>query len=262
MFYFSIFTMGLFVFFICLIIVSIIAQFKLFQKAGEKGWKSLIPIYSEVIFCKCFMGKPELAAIPFACSFFTEIFSKTGDSVLGLLSIPISIISIVYYVNRGICLGKSFGKSGGFIWGLILLPFIFELILAFGDDQYYGPKGVSMYSYNDNNNGYGDTSYIGVSGYQNNGYNINNAYQNTGYNNTGYNNNNGYQNGGYNNTAYNKNTYQNSGYGNNNGYQNGAYNNNAQYQNGRYNGNNQYQNNNGTMDDVDISNINTDDLDN
>ena len=265
------------IFIICAVIASVMADYKIFQKAGEEGWKSLVPIYSEVIFCKCFMGKGEYAAIPMIASFFSRIASRSGSSASILFAFPFSIISIAFYVYQSIALAKSFGKSSSFTLGLIFIPFIFKLILAFSDDQYYGPKGVSMYSYN--NNGYGDTSYISANGYQNNAYNINNAYQNTGYQSAGYNNSTGYQSTGYNNstgyqsTGYNNNTgYQSAGYNNNTGYQNAGYNNNTGYQNTAYTNNNayqntnplystsNYQNNNGVMDDIDTSDINIDDL--
>ena len=38
-------------------------------------------------------------------------------------------------------LAKSFGKGILFTIGLLLLPNIFTLILAFGKSQYIGPKG-------------------------------------------------------------------------------------------------------------------------
>jgi hypothetical protein len=39
-------------------------------------------------------------------------------------------------------LSISFGKTEGFTVGLVLLPFVFLPILAFGDDQYRGPAGI------------------------------------------------------------------------------------------------------------------------
>jgi hypothetical protein len=36
---------------------------------------------------------------------------------------------------------KSFGKDIGWGFGLWLLPFIFNLILAFGSSEYVGPNG-------------------------------------------------------------------------------------------------------------------------
>ena len=33
-------------------VLMIIARWKIFEKAGEPGWKSIIPIYSEYVYCR------------------------------------------------------------------------------------------------------------------------------------------------------------------------------------------------------------------
>ena len=48
--------------------------------------------------------------------------------------IAILVLSIVSMVK----LGQAFGKSGGFIVGLVLLGPIFQMILAFGSSEYVG----------------------------------------------------------------------------------------------------------------------------
>ena len=48
------------------------------------------------------------------------------------------MVAIVVCVD----LARSFGKGAGFAIGLVFLPFIFDLILAFGDAEYVGPGGV------------------------------------------------------------------------------------------------------------------------
>lgn len=101
---------------ICLafIIVSIIAEWKIFEKAGREGWKSLIPFYSQYV--------------------LTEISGLNGWYFL-LMFIPYVgplVWTIIVYTN----LAKAFGKDTGFAIGLILLTFIFTLILAFGDAKY------------------------------------------------------------------------------------------------------------------------------
>ena len=102
------------------LVLTIIAQWKIFTKAGEAGWKSLIPIYNLVV-----------------------LFKIAGLSpwwVLGYLAAIIPIIG--YFVALGITiyaminLAKAFGKGGGFAAGLILLNTIFILILGFGSAEY------------------------------------------------------------------------------------------------------------------------------
>ena len=97
-------------------VLLIIAQWKIFTKAGEKGWKSLIPIYNLVVLYKIVGLSPWLLLI-----YLTAIIPVVGY-------IAILVLSIVSMVK----LGQAFGKSGGFIVGLILLGPIFQMILAFG----------------------------------------------------------------------------------------------------------------------------------
>lgn len=100
-------------------IVSIIAQWKIFTKAGKPGWAAIIPF----------------------CNMYT-LFEVAGMNgwmfLLMLLPIVNIVIMIMLYVN----LAKSFGKSTGFAVGLIFLNFIFMLILGFGSDQYVGNKNA------------------------------------------------------------------------------------------------------------------------
>lgn len=96
-------------------IVMIVANWKIFTKAGKKGWISLIPFYN----------------------MYTtfEVAGMNGWMFL-LLLIPIVnfVIIIMLYFN----LAKAFGQSTGFAVGLILLNPIFLLILAFGSAKYIG----------------------------------------------------------------------------------------------------------------------------
>lgn len=101
-------------------ILTIIAQWKIFTKAGEAGWKCLIPIYNLVI-----------------------LFKIAGLSpwwVLGYLAAIIPVVGV--FIAAGISiylmisLGKAFGKSTGFIVGLVFLNTIFTLILGFGNSEY------------------------------------------------------------------------------------------------------------------------------
>lgn len=106
-------------------VLQIIGMWKLFTKAGEKGWKSIIPIYNYVILFKISGLSPWLlfvylaAIIPF----------------IGWIA-PIALNAVFAYK-----LAKSFGKDGGWAVGLYFLPFIFYMILAFGSSSYVGPAG-------------------------------------------------------------------------------------------------------------------------
>jgi hypothetical protein len=97
-------------------LIVIIGMWKIFVKAGQPGWASIIPIYNAYILCKI-VGKPGWWVI--------------------LLFIPLVGVIIGIILVAG--LAKSFGKGVGFAVGLILLPFIFYPMLGFGDASYRGP---------------------------------------------------------------------------------------------------------------------------
>ena len=111
-------------------IIQLAGMWKVFTKAGEKGWKCIIPIYNLVI-----------------------LFRISGLSpwiIFGYLA------SIIPFVGWIVCLGitiyqcnslaKSFGKDVGYTIGLVLLPTIFYMILGFGKAEYVGKGNVSTAS--------------------------------------------------------------------------------------------------------------------
>jgi hypothetical protein len=102
-----------FIIWFAIIAVFVAAQWKLFTKAGEPGWAAVVPVYNLIILMKI-AGKP--------------------DWWIVLLFVPFAgiVATIVMYIG----LARNFGRSGGFAVGLIFLPFIFMLILAFGSSRY------------------------------------------------------------------------------------------------------------------------------
>lgn len=95
-------------------VVVIASMWKIFTKAGQPGWASIIPIYNWIVWCKI-VGRPAWWVL------------------LLLLCFPI------FFIILCIDLAKSFGQGVGFAIGLILLGIIFFPILAFGNAQYRGP---------------------------------------------------------------------------------------------------------------------------
>ena len=100
-------------------IVSIIAQWKIFTKAGKPGWAAIIPFYN-----------------------MYTLFEVAGMNGWMFLLMLLPIVNIVIMIMLYVTLAKSFGKSTGFAVGLIFLNFIFMLILGFGSDQYVGNKNA------------------------------------------------------------------------------------------------------------------------
>lgn len=107
---FSLFVLGLMVFLIA-------AMWKVYEKAGQPGWASIVPIYSALV--------------------LLQIVKKPWWWLL-LMLIPFAgVIWVVWTYNL---LSKSFNKTEAFTLGLIFLPFIFLPILGFGDATYQGEK--------------------------------------------------------------------------------------------------------------------------
>ena len=96
-------------------ILTLIAFWKILEKAGVPGWAALIPFYNTYMLFKITWGN--------------------GWKFL-LLLIPIA--GIVFYIITNVKLAKAFGKGGGFAVGLILLGVVFYCILGFGKDVYLG----------------------------------------------------------------------------------------------------------------------------
>src|SRR5438552_8548437 len=94
-------------------LLLIVAMWKVFTKAGQPGWASIIPIYNLYIWCKI-VGRP-------------------GWWIILLL---ISFVNIIVGIILCIDMAKSFGKGVGFGIGLALLGIIFWPIRGFSSAQY------------------------------------------------------------------------------------------------------------------------------
>lgn len=99
--------------FLALAILTIVAKWKAFEKAGRKGWVSLIPFYNYAVML-------ELANEPLWW--------------IALLFVPVAnIVTAIIVLHR---ISRTFGHGGGFTAGLVFLPFVFWPILAFGTSKY------------------------------------------------------------------------------------------------------------------------------
>jgi Family of unknown function (DUF5684) len=90
--------------FVALLIASL---WKLFTKAGEPGWASLVPIYNFIVLLK-------ISSMPW----------------WWIILAPIAMLIVPFK------LAANFGKGAGFGVGLLLLGVIFYPMLAFGGAQY------------------------------------------------------------------------------------------------------------------------------
>ncbi len=121
--YNALLAVGAGIYIVCLVIslimlvLTIIARWKIYAKAGRPGWASLIPFYTWYCMFDIAWGNGWLFLLMFVpCANF--------------------VVSIMLWFK----LAKAFGRGTGFGFGLLFLNTIFVLILGFGSDKYIGPQ--------------------------------------------------------------------------------------------------------------------------
>jgi hypothetical protein len=100
-----------------LAVLMIIALWKVFTKAGEPGWASIVPFYNTYV-----------------------LFRIAGFNPWLFLLLLIPIVNVVMAIIVAIKLGAAFGKSG--VWSFFLLvvfSVVGYLILGFGSATYRRP---------------------------------------------------------------------------------------------------------------------------
>lgn len=117
-----------FVIMLAICILLIVSMYKVFKKAGRKGWEALIPLYNFIVMI-------QIAELPMW--------------YIALYFIPFANIYAMFKIY--IEFAHKFGKSTGFGIASVFFSFICFPILAFGDAQYQG-SGSSNNGYNSNVN--------------------------------------------------------------------------------------------------------------
>jgi len=101
--------------FLVVIVVLVAAMWRVFTKAGEAGWKSIIPLYNTYIMLR--------------------IVNRPGWWLL-LYLIP--LVNLVVSIITSIDLAKAFGKTTAFgIFGLAIFSFVGYPMLAFDQKAKY-----------------------------------------------------------------------------------------------------------------------------
>lgn len=121
------------IFILVIAILVIVAMWKIFQKAGEPGWKAIIPFYNSYTMYKI-VWDTKFFWINFGLGVLTGIINLLPP--LAFIGYIVSIATFVIEVMLLNKLAKSFGHGTGFTIGLIFLPYVFFLILGFGSDEF------------------------------------------------------------------------------------------------------------------------------
>ena len=102
--------------YVAIIVFEIAALWQVFVKAGEAGWKAIIPIWNTLIILKII-----------------------GRHWWWIILFIIPIVNLIVWIIVVYDWAKSFAKGAGFAVGLFFLSFIFVPILGFGSARYVGP---------------------------------------------------------------------------------------------------------------------------
>lgn len=111
-------------------IAMIVAMWRIFTKAGEAGWKSLIPIYNFFVLYKI-AWKQSALWLTFLVTVLSMVCARSF--LLFLIFLIVAYVLAIKFLHR---LSKAFGKGILFTLGLIFFYPIFIMILGFGSAQY------------------------------------------------------------------------------------------------------------------------------
>lgn len=95
-------------------VVSLIASWMIYKKMGRQGWEGIIPFYNTYVLCE-------------------ELYGNGWKFLLML----IPLYNIYFAIKLNLDYAYAFNKGTGFAVGMIFLPFIFQLILAFDENAQY-----------------------------------------------------------------------------------------------------------------------------
>lgn len=139
---------------ITILLLIIISTWKILEKAGEKGWKALIPIYNVYLLYKIvgmkkwfwitlltsLIGGIICSANGFNPSSMTteqiEAYNLGAHPIVIITLVAMAIIGLVANILYASRTAKAFGKSVLFAVGLFFLPNLFWLILGLGSSKY------------------------------------------------------------------------------------------------------------------------------
>jgi len=160
---------------LAVLVLTYVAMWKMFEKAGEPGWSAIIPFYNAYVLFKISWGNGWyflLSVIPTILyeivyfvfyiniirnSFGNSFYSSFDGSYFASSAIGIGFLMFILWggmlaVEIILCikLAKVFGQSGGFACGLLFVYPVFLCIIAFSKNIYYvgipgkrAPYGVS-----------------------------------------------------------------------------------------------------------------------
>lgn len=126
-------------FFVLNYFYEVVAYWRIFKKAGESGWKSLIPVYNSYIRYRL-AWRPLwfwISGALLACSFALGML-PLAENVASTVSSIIGVAGTLIHLVSNFRLGRVFGRGVLFSLALAVFPPLFTMILGFGGSQYQG----------------------------------------------------------------------------------------------------------------------------
>lgn len=123
---------------VVLAVLSIVANWKIYTKAGRPGWKCLIPICNiYVLFDMVWETKQFWIYVAILLAYYIFMGLAAGVSgIFGVIALLFGIAMLVWSVRLMNHLSVCFGHGPWFTVGLVLLNTIFVMILGLGDSKY------------------------------------------------------------------------------------------------------------------------------
>ena len=125
------------------IAIQIAANWKIFTKAGQQGWKCLVPVLSQYTAFKLawkpsmFIAAVIIAAADVLFITLSSLFAELTFILMWLIMLT-SAATLVMYVAFTHKLSRAFRHGAAFTIGLLLFQPVFLLVLAFGSSEYHG----------------------------------------------------------------------------------------------------------------------------
>lgn len=127
-------------------VLDSLARWRVYQKMGINGWKTLIPFYCTYVLFKALYGNCKNVLVFWFAPIVSWIIMVNASSAyrmddgLRLVLMLISLALIIWYIKVAlglyIDLAKAFGQKKSFGWGLLLVGSIFMVILGFSDHKF------------------------------------------------------------------------------------------------------------------------------
>lgn len=138
-----------------LLVLRLVGQWKVFEKAGKPGWSAIIPFYNNWVLFEISGVNPVFSLFNLGGSVlsflgnFVNAFTNYGDSynygagmivlLFSLSCIVLNVTFIVFTVIACINLAKCFKKSTAYGVGLAFLGVVFFPMLGFEKNSEFEP---------------------------------------------------------------------------------------------------------------------------